>query len=311
MSAKMEYKGTDVEEAIGNACAALNVAREELDIRIISTGSAGIFGLGRKKAAVQVSLKKEGGHEQKQPAAEKKGGTPKSRPERHASERRPNAPKARAEQSGESEEKVRPERPVSERKPRPPRVRAERPAGENEEQDEVIGDPVTPEEMETIRADIAKILELMGCPSEISMEQDQNNKVHAKITGEFVDLLVGPEGQTLDGLQYVMRKIITRKFSQKVLFSLDAAGFRENRMAELQERALRLAQEVKETGKTRTIPAINPAERRMVHMALQDDTEIRSRSVGEGLFKKVLIYLPGKGRRRSPRKKKVGEPASE
>ncbi|PKN15596.1 MAG: hypothetical protein CVU68_13940 [Deltaproteobacteria bacterium HGW-Deltaproteobacteria-3] len=82
-------------------------------------------------------------------------------------------------------------------------------------------------------------------------------------------------------------------------------------MGELQARALRLAQEVKETGKTRTIPAINPAERRMVHMALQDDTEIRSRSVGEGLFKKVLIYLPGKGRRRAPRKKKTAEKSPE
>ena len=282
MSAKMEYKGTDVEEAIGNACAALNVAREELDIRIISTGSTGIFGLGRKKAAVQVSLKKEGGHEQKRSAPEKKAHTPKARPERPASEKKPSAPAARAEQSAD-----------------------------NDEPEDLVGDPVTPEEMEAIRADVAKILELMGCPSEISIEQDQNNKVHAKITGEFVDILVGPEGQTLDGLQYVMRKIITRKFSQKVLFALDAGGFRENRMGELQARALRLAQEVKETGKTRTIPAINPAERRMVHMALQDDTEIRSRSVGEGLFKKVLIYLPGKGRRRSPRKKKGGEKSQE
>jgi len=267
MSAKMEYKGTDVEEAIGNACAALNVPREELDIRIISTGSTGIFGLGRKKAAVQVSLKKEGGHEQRRPAPEKKASTPRTRPER--------------------------------------------PADSDEPAEEVVGDPVTPEEMAAIRADIAKILELMGCPSEISMDLDQNNKVHAKITGEFVEILVGPEGQTLDGLQYVLRKIITRKFPQKVLFSLDAAGFRENRMGELQERAVRLAQEVKETGKTRTIPAINPAERRMVHMALQDDTDIRSRSVGEGLFKKVLIYLPGKGRRRSPRKKKSGEKSPE
>ena len=283
MSAKMEYKGTDVEEAIGNACAALNVPREELDIRIISTGSTGIFGLGRKKAAVQVSLKKEGGHEQKRPAPEKKTSTPRTRAEKPASDRKPSAPRARAEQSPANLEPA----------------------------EEVVGDPVTPEEMEAIRADIAKILELMGCPSEISMEQDQNNKVHAKITGEFVEVLVGPEGQTLDGLQYVLRKIITRKFPQKVLFSLDAAGFRENRMGELQARALRLAQEVKETGKTRTIPAINPAERRMVHMALQDDTEIRSRSVGEGLFKKVLIYLPGKGRRRSPRKKKSGENSPE
>lgn len=283
MSAKMEYKGTDVEEAIGNACAALNVPREELNIRIISTGSTGIFGLGRKKAAVQVSLKKEGGHEQKRPAPEKKASTPRTRAEKPASDRKPSPPRARAEQSSANVEPA----------------------------EEVVGDPVTPEEMEAIRADIAKILELMGCPSEISMEQDQNNKVHAKITGEFVEVLVGPEGQTLDGLQYVLRKIITRKFPQKVLFSLDVAGFRENRMGELQARALRLAQEVKETGKTRTIPAINPAERRMVHMALQDDTEIRSRSVGEGLFKKVLIYLPGKGRRRSPRKKKSGENSPE
>jgi len=285
MSAKMEYKGTDVEEAIGNACAALNVPREELDIRIISTGSTGIFGLGRKKAAVQVTLKKEGGHEQRRPAQEKKASTP--------------SPRGRSE------------RPASERKPSAPRARVERSVDSDEPAEEVVGDPVTPEEMEAIRADIAKILELMGCPSEISMEQDQNNKVHAKITGEFVDIIVGPEGQTLDGLQYVLRKIITRKFPQKVLFSLDAAGFRENRMGELQERAVRLAQEVKETGKTRTIPAINPAERRMVHMALQDDTDIRSRSVGEGLFKKVLIYLPGKGRRRSPRKKKSGEKSPE
>ena len=283
MSAKMEYKGTDVEEAIGNACAALNVPREELNIRIISTGSTGIFGLGRKKAAVQVSLKKEGGHEQKRPTPEKKTSAPRTRAEKPASDRKPSAPRARAEQSPANVEPA----------------------------EEVVGDPVTPEEMEAIRADIAKILELMGCPSEISMAQDQNNKVHAKITGEFVETLVGPEGQTLDGLQYVLRKIITRKFPQKVLFSLDAAGFRENRMGELQARALRLAQEVKETGKTRTIPAINPAERRMVHMALQDDTEIRSRSVGEGLFKKVLIYLPGKGRRRSPRKKKSGENSPE
>ena len=282
MSAKMEYKGTDVEEAIGNACAALNVAREELDIRIISTGSTGIFGLGRKKAAVQVSLKKEGDHEEKQAVSDKKASTPRVRPDRPASDKKASAPRARPEQSADSDEP-----------------------------DEVVGDPVTPEEMEAIRADVAKILELMGCPSEISIEQDQNNKVHAKISGEFAETLVGPEGQTLDGLQYVMRKIITRKFSQKVLFSLDAGGFRENRMGELQERALRLAKEVKETGKTRTIPAINPAERRMVHMALQDDTEIRSRSVGEGLFKKVLIYLPGKGRRRSPRKKKSGEKSQE
>lgn len=273
MSAKMEYKGQDIDEAISNACAALNVERDQIDVSIISTGSTGIFGFGRKKAAIEVRLKKEDGAEAVAAAPPEKA--PRKKPK----------PKPKAEQAA----------------PRPQR---------NEQADEggndVMGDPVSPEEIEAIKADLSQILSLMNCPSEINMEVDSLNKVHAHIKGGHVETLVGPEGQTLDGLQYIMRKIITRKFPQKVLFSLDAGEFRANRMQELQERAVRLAQEVKDTGKTRTIPAINPAERRIVHMALQDDTEIRSRSVGDGLFKKVLIYLPGKGRKRSPRKRRSG-----
>ena len=50
---------------------------------------------------------------------------------------------------------------------------------------------------------------------------------------------------------------------------------------------------MKVDGKTQAIPALNPSERRVVHVMLQDDKSIRSRSVGDGLFKKVLIYKPG------------------
>jgi len=64
----------------------------------------------------------------------------------------------------------------------------------------------------------------------------------------------------------------------------------------LQDQARELAALVKVDGKTQVIPSLNAAERRVVHMALQDDKEIRSRSVGDGLFKKVLIYKPGKPR---------------
>jgi spoIIIJ-associated protein len=69
--------------------------------------------------------------------------------------------------------------------------------------------------------------------------------------------------------------------------------FREKRQDELQDLARELAALVKVDGKTQVIPSLNPSERRVVHMALQDDKEIRSRSVGDGLFKKVLIYKPG------------------
>jgi spoIIIJ-associated protein len=56
---------------------------------------------------------------------------------------------------------------------------------------------------------------------------------------------------------------------------------------------LRLAEEVRTSGKTRIVPALNPAERREIHLLLQNDPEVRSRSVGDGVFKRVLLFKAG------------------
>jgi spoIIIJ-associated protein len=172
--------------------------------------------------------------------------------------------------------------------------------------------PLTPEVLAQIKGDLEQMLTLMGFPSEIAVEEN-NNKAQVKISGELIEELIARDGQALDSIQYLMRKIISKKFPQKIMFSIDAGEFREKRKVELQELALKLAQEVKETEKTRIIPPLNPAERRVVHLVLQDDSTIRSRSVGDGLFKKILIYLPGKGRirkkpqRRKPKKEKLAD----
>jgi len=79
--------------------------------------------------------------------------------------------------------------------------------------------------------------------------------------------------------------------------TVDVGNFREKRQEELKVRAVELAAMVKVDGKTQVIPALNPSERRVIHMILQEDKEIRSRSVGDGLFKKILIFKPGKGNR--------------
>lgn len=277
MTAKMEYKGKDVDEAIKLACASLGVDREQLDIEVTSTGTSGIFGLCKKKAAVLVSLKEEGGAAEAVDVAgiissKEEAPAPASVPTPAPA---PAAPKqGRQRDEGAAAEKV------------------------------VAGAPVPAEELEQIRAMLADLVRLMGCPSEVDISQDESNKVLAHLAGDNLDLLIGPEGQTLDSLQYVMRKMIGKRYPEKIVFALDAGGFREARMKELEERALALAREVKETGKTKAIPPINPAERRIVHMALQNDTAIRSRSVGEGLFKKVLIYLPSKGKKKPARRRK-------
>jgi spoIIIJ-associated protein len=155
---------------------------------------------------------------------------------------------------------------------------------------------VSPASLDIVKQELARLLELMGYPSEIQIEST-GNSVHCSIQGGFEEPLCGQDGKTLDSLQYILRKIIARKVSERVRLSLDIGDFRERRQKELAQKALELAQQVKEDGKTQVLAALNPSERRVIHMALQEDKEIRSRSVGDGLFKKVLIYKPGKGKK--------------
>ena len=160
-------------------------------------------------------------------------------------------------------------------------------------------EPPSPEVIAAIQELLETLLGLMEIPSTVTMSA-QGNKLFAHIISENnPDDIIGRDGSTLDAIQYLLRKIVSQKFPEKINLNLDAGTYREDRQKELEELALEMARKVKDTGKSQVISALNPAERRIVHVTLQDDTGIRSSSIGEGLFKKVRIYLPGQGRKRT------------
>lgn len=290
MGSKQEFKGKDVDEAITMACDKLGVPREELNIEILSTGTSGIFGLCRKQAAIRATKKKL---ETELPPVQEQEREPVASP---AVQEKPQTPSpAAAERTTELQTP-----PAAKSLPAEQTKKKRAPIERHQEQTV----PLTPEILAQIKGDLEQLLILMGFPSEIVLEE-KNNKAQVKISGEHIEELITKDGQALDSIQYLMRKIIGKKFPQKIMFSIDAGDFREKRKVELQELALKLAQEVKETEKTKTLPPLNPSERRVVHLVLQEDKTIRSRSVGDGLFKKILIYLPGKGRiRKKPQRRK-------
>jgi len=281
MTAKMKFEGTDVDGAINKACLKFSVPREKLNIEIVSTGSTGIFGLCKKKAIIRVSSKEAISPQAKSKNKPSRNDSPKistktGNKEKTNRETVIAAPKATTQKHGD------PKEPKSSPK-------------------QQVAAP-SPEVIDYLKTNLHRLLELMGFPPEINVSE-KDNKIFLQISSDFNDKLTSKDGQLLDSLQYLLRKMISAKFPQKVLFSIDADNFRETRRANLIEQAKKLALETKETGKTKTIPPLNPAERRIVHMALQDDTSIRSRSVGDGLFKKILIYLPGKEKKRPPRRR--------
>ncbi len=267
MTIETEYSGKDIEEAINNACKSMDCPREQLSIKVTSPGSAGIFGLLRKKAVILVSPKEEGldtPPPTKQSSKDKSSG---SRPEK--------------------------------RKFSPPRSTETHP---RQEATRAPAKEASQEILDEIQSSTEKILDLMGYAAEVSLSQSRG-KVLVQISGDHLENIIGEEGNTLDAMQYLVRKIVSQKFSEKIMLSMDAGDFRETRKKQLQELALEMARIVKEGKKYRIIAPLNPAERRIIHVALQTDTTIRSKSIGEGLFKKIKIYLPGQGRKNSGRRR--------
>jgi spoIIIJ-associated protein len=278
---KNEFEGKDIADAISKACKSLNLSQEKLDIEVLTTGTSGIFGLCRQKARLRVTVKGE--HRSKvEEKPKKKAAKPKT------DKAKPVEKKKRAEaREKKKESKPEPSQKVEDKKP--------------PQKDIQLG----AELLAQVETDLGRVLELMSFPSEVTVSSDQEN-VTAMIKGDYDDEIVDQNGKILDSLQYLLRKMVGKKFSEKAIISLDAGDFRAKRNEELKQLGLEFAEEVKKNGKTKSIPSLNPSERRVVHLALQDDKEIRSRSVGEGLFKKVLIYRPGKGRKGSSRRRKKG-----
>lgn len=292
-----DFYGKEVAEAIKKACDSLGVGQEQLEIKVIETGSTGIFGLIRKKAHIQVSLKPIGGDDDDPFEVAEMIGKGSAEAESDA------VPDPDTE--AEAVEEPVPEVPEAvEDTAEPEEIDQKTDEGEGEPEPVVVKEPeeLSPESLEIIKSELLNIVELMGFPSTLEVETS-GLSIGLTLRGEFEDNLTGTDGKVLDSLQYILRKIASRKIPERVRISLNAGDFREKRLEDLKVKAVELADQVKEDGKTQVLPALNPSERRVIHMILQEDKEIRSRSVGDGLFKKILIYKPGKNNRSGGRKR--------
>lgn len=278
---KNDFYGKDVAEAIKKACDSLRVPQEKLEIEVIETGSTGIFGLIRKKARIRVAVKPETEVEDAfdVDTLVGRGVKVQDREEGDVEEEPPAQPVLQAETAGDYEED-------------------EDDLSPDEEQE----GEASPESLKIVEEEVRRLTDLMGFPSILEV-QASGLAVTCTIRGEHEESLTGQDGKVLDSLQYILRKIVSRKVSERLRVTINVGDFREKRLEELKAKAVELAAMVKADGKTQVLPGLNPSERRVIHMIFQEDKEIRSRSVGDGMFKKILIYKPGKGNRANNRKR--------
>jgi spoIIIJ-associated protein len=161
--------------------------------------------------------------------------------------------------------------------------------------------PVKEDEIEEkvswLRRTLDEIIKLMGFKAYIEAEQKEGS-VLLEIKGDGSGLIIGKHGQTLDALQYIINKISSHRYKElreKVV--LDTENYRGRRVAALENMALRMGEKVKKSRKAVTIGPLNPQDRRVIHMALSGDEDVRTESKGDGFYKKLVIAPKGRGNR--------------
>lgn len=109
------------------------------------------------------------------------------------------------------------------------------------------------------------------------------------VGGEDLGLLIGRHGSHVAALQYLVNVILSRSVEGNHPITVDVDGYRRRRETALVEMAQRAAAEVREFGEPVELNAMPAAERRIIHLQIQDDPELSTHSVGEGASRRVRI----------------------
>jgi spoIIIJ-associated protein len=137
---------------------------------------------------------------------------------------------------------------------------------------------------------LERLLELMGEKAKVVGQLDEEDRLNLRIDAEDAGLLIGKQGQTLEALQYLLTKMIAKKARRKVRVFIDIESYRARHQEALTQLALKSGEKAKKSGRPITLNPMNPHDRRIIHLTLQDDREIKTMSRGEGLYKKVVVY---------------------
>ena len=122
-------------------------------------------------------------------------------------------------------------------------------------------------------------------------EAADDGAIEMAVSGEELGLLVGPKGNTLSALQELTRTVVQRNAegAKTDRLRVDVAGYRARRAAALGDFAQNLAREVVESGNEKLLEPMGPADRKVVHDAINDIEGVETGSEGEEPRRRVVI----------------------
>lgn len=262
-----EYQARSVDEAVLKALRELGLSRDEVEVEVIKPGSRGLLGLLGEEAVVRVT-------------ARSKSATPVP-----------------------LEQGIVPAERIIEPTPRP----AEDAVMVSLEQGEAPAAPEQPRSQApiVITEDLArfgaealqKLLDHMGLSAQVTREEVpaegdlEPAAVLLNVSGPDLGVLIGRQGETLRDLQFVTNLIVSRNTQRWPNLIVDVEHYKSRRQKSLVDLAKRMADQVRTSAQPISLEPMPPHERRIVHLALRDDPDVFTESVGQDEKRKVVIML--------------------
>lgn len=148
------------------------------------------------------------------------------------------------------------------------------------------------------KAILQEIVSHLTSDARVDIAGDDGGSTVLSVVTEESGAIIGRRGQTLDALEHIVNRIVLRdEPPASGRIAIDVEGYRERRQESLEELAKRLAAKARQSGQVVTLNPLSPRDRRIIHLALEGDTGVTTRSEGEGVFRRLLIVPESRSRR--------------
>jgi spoIIIJ-associated protein len=143
---------------------------------------------------------------------------------------------------------------------------------------------------DTAREVTTVIFEKMGIDVRIRDIHESESKVYIELESENSGLIIGKKGKTLESIQLIVNMIVNHKTQSEKKIIVDIESYRAKRERSLKKLSQEIAEKVARSGRPFSLEPMNPFERRLVHMTLQNHEKVVTKSEGQGSLRKVKVY---------------------
>jgi len=160
------------------------------------------------------------------------------------------------------------------------------------EREEIQAAEASPEALEAGREILEQLLGHMGLAVKVSVESGDTSKLDVRgeeDNREALGALIGRKGERLSALQHLVNLMLSRKLGAWTRVLVDVEDYRGRRERQLREIATRAAERVRDSGKMLQLEPMPALERRWIHLALREDPDVATQSIGEEPHRRVVI----------------------